>query len=213
MQAATTYTYVVTALDAAGNESAPSAPTSVSTPTVDTTPPTTPSSLVANANDSAHITLAWAASTDNVSLAGYRIYRGGTFVAATSSTSYTDNGLSASTTYTYSVTAVDTAGNESAKSAPASARTAAATDSSAPSAPTGVAIVVTGNGNSSRVTVSWNAAVDDVAVAGYRIFINGSLVKSVSAGTLDATVKAPKGDDSFYVVAYDWSGERQRALG
>jgi chitodextrinase len=206
VQAATTYTYMATALDAVGNESSPSAPTSVSTPTLDTTPPTTPSSLVANANDSADITLAWATSTDNVSVAGYRVYRGGTFVATTSSTSYTDNGLSASTTYTYSVTAVDTAGNESTESAPASATTAAATDSSAPSAPTGVAIVVTGNGNSSRVTVSWSAAADDVAVAGYRIFINGSLVKTVSAGTLDATVKAPKGDDSFYVVAYDGAG-------
>jgi hypothetical protein len=44
-----------------------------------------------------------------------------------------------------------------------------------------------------------------VSVAGYRIYVNGSVLKTVSAGTLSVTAKAPKGDDSFYVVAFDGS--------
>jgi len=58
----------------------------------------------------------WSASTDNVGVAGYRVRRNATVVASTSSTSWLDQGLSAGTSYTYSVVAFDAAGNESAPS-------------------------------------------------------------------------------------------------
>jgi YD repeat-containing protein len=88
----------------------------------DTTPPTDPGSLSASAVSSSQINLSWAASTDTggSGLAGYKIERctgggciGFSQIAITASTSYSDPGLGASTTYTYRVRAYDNAGNHS----------------------------------------------------------------------------------------------------
>ncbi|HVG60370.1 MAG TPA: lamin tail domain-containing protein [Hyalangium sp.] len=98
--------------------------------TPDTEPPTAPSGLVASAASSSEIDLSWSASTDNVGVTGYNVYRslnGSTFsLAGTSSTTgFADLGLSGSTPYWYQVTAVDGAGNESGASNTASATTSA----------------------------------------------------------------------------------------
>ncbi|MFL5352281.1 lamin tail domain-containing protein [Archangium sp.] len=98
--------------------------------TSDTTAPTAPSSLSASAASSSQINLSWTASTDNVGVASYNVYRStdnATFgaVASISGTSHSDTGLAASTTYYYRVTADDAANNESANSNTASATTSA----------------------------------------------------------------------------------------
>ncbi|WP_269813787.1 fibronectin type III domain-containing protein [Peristeroidobacter agariperforans] len=85
-------------------------------PVGDTQAPTAPSGLSSPSKSSSSVTLSWSASTDNVGVAGYRIYRGDAAVATSSSTSFTNYGLSAGTSYTYSVRAFDAAGNESASS-------------------------------------------------------------------------------------------------
>ncbi len=96
----------------------------------DGTPPTAPGSLVASAVSQSEIDLSWSASTDNVGVTGYRVYRstGGSYTLAgtATTTGFADMGLVGSTTYTYRVTAVDAAGNESAAST-ASATTQAPT--------------------------------------------------------------------------------------
>jgi Bacterial Ig domain/IPT/TIG domain len=92
----------------------------------DTTPPTVPTGLTATAISSSQINLTWTASTDNVGVKGYNVYRGGVKIGTTPSTSYLDGGLNASTSYTYNVSAYDAAGNTSAQSAGASATTQAA---------------------------------------------------------------------------------------
>jgi beta-lactamase superfamily II metal-dependent hydrolase len=97
--------------------------------TPDTTAPTAPGSLVASAVSTTEIDLSWTASTDNVGVKDYRVYRGTdgvTFsLAGTSTTTgFADLGLTAGTTYSYRVTAVDAAGNESSPSS-ASATTPA----------------------------------------------------------------------------------------
>ncbi len=98
-----------------------------STTTSDTQSPSQPTGLTAAAASSSQINLAWNASTDNVGVAGYRIYRNGSQVATVSGkTSFGDGSLAASTTYTYTVAAYDAAGNVSAQSAAASATTPAA---------------------------------------------------------------------------------------
>lgn len=60
--------------------------------------------------------LSWDAATDNVKVAGYRIYRNGEEVGTTAKTEYLDMGLSVNSRYTYAVLAYDDTGNESALS-------------------------------------------------------------------------------------------------
>jgi chitinase len=119
LTANTAYTYAVRARDGAGNLSNPSNQISVATNanTSDTTPPTTPGTLSSPSRTSSSISLSWGASTDTggSGLAGYNIYRNGsstpTAQTTGSSTTYTDSGLNANTTYTYTVRARDGAGN------------------------------------------------------------------------------------------------------
>lgn len=92
-------------------------------PPEDTEAPTVPQNLVATAAGTSQIDLSWDASTDNVGVDHYSIYRDGGFLIDVTTTSHSDTGLTASTTYSYEVSAVDAAGNESAKSAPAQATT------------------------------------------------------------------------------------------
>src|SRR5437667_336716 len=89
----------------------------------DTTAPTVPAGLSATAASSSQINLTWTASTDNVGVTGYNVYRGGTKIGTSTTTSYSDTGLTASTTYSYTVAAFDAASNTSAQSASASATT------------------------------------------------------------------------------------------
>ena len=86
----------------------------------DTEAPTIPQNLNAVAASSTQIDLSWTASTDNIAVTGYRIYRGGAVLTTTTQTSYSDTSLSASTAYTYNVTAYDAAANQSAQSSSAS---------------------------------------------------------------------------------------------
>lgn len=85
---------------------------------VDTTPPTDPTGLTATAISSSRIDLVWMASTDIVGVLGYWIYRSMDnsnfdLIASTSGTSYSNNYLTANTTYYYYVKAVDTSYNPS----------------------------------------------------------------------------------------------------
>ena len=92
----------------------------------DTRPPSTPSGVVATAG-AAQVALRWRASTDNVKVAGYRVFRDGGKVAQVSAPAFTDTGLTDGKTYAYRVDAFDAAGNSSALSAPVSAKPVAAT--------------------------------------------------------------------------------------
>lgn len=95
----------------------------------DTQAPTVPTKLSAVAVSSSQINLTWTASTDNVGVTGYNIYRNGAKIATSTSTSASDTGLSPSTTYTYTVSAYDAAGNTSAQSTSAGATTQASSGS------------------------------------------------------------------------------------
>lgn len=90
---------------------------------LDSAPPTQPSGLSASAASSSRIDLAWQAAADNLGVTGYAVRRGGALIATVSGLSFQDSGLSAGTAYTYTVTALDAAGNASAPSDAASART------------------------------------------------------------------------------------------
>ncbi|KAB1990048.1 glycoside hydrolase family 6 protein [Streptomyces triticiradicis] len=91
----------------------------------DTQAPTVPGGLTVGATTSSSVSLSWSASTDNTAVTGYDVYRDGTKVGSATGTSYTDSGLTASTTYSYTVRAKDAAGNVSASSTAVSATTKA----------------------------------------------------------------------------------------
>lgn len=137
LPAGTAVFYTVSALDAAGNESAQSAASNSVTPTAssDTTAPTVPGTPTATAGVNS-ASVAFAASTDAVGVAGYRVYSssdGYTAVAATGATSpITVGSLAAGTQVTFKVAAYDAAGNVSAQSA--------ASNSVTPTAPAAGAI-------------------------------------------------------------------------
>jgi chitodextrinase len=82
----------------------------------DIEPPTAPTDLTATVISSTEIDLSWSASTDNVGVTGYIVYRNGKQIGTTANTSYQSTGLKASTNYTYRVTAYDAGGNRSPKS-------------------------------------------------------------------------------------------------
>lgn len=127
----TAYSYKVSALDAAGNTSALSTESKVTTPNIaDTQAPSIPTNVAAKTKSNSQIDLGWTASTDNVAVAGYEVYRAvnngtATKVATVTSLSYGDTGLSANTNYSYYVIARDAAGNVSQQSTTATAKTKA----------------------------------------------------------------------------------------
>ncbi|TYP71890.1 beta-fructofuranosidase [Paenibacillus methanolicus] len=84
--------------------------------TADTQAPTAPANLQAPSKTSNSVTLSWGASSDNVGVTGYVIFRNGTQVGTSTTTGYTDTGLTANTAYAYTVKASDAAGNLSAAS-------------------------------------------------------------------------------------------------
>ena len=95
--------------------------------TSDITPPTTPTNLVANAVAPSQVNLAWIASTDNVGVVGYQVFRDNVQIATASTASFSDTGLQPQTTHSYKVVAFDAGGNFSAASNIATATTPAGT--------------------------------------------------------------------------------------
>ncbi|SET63058.1 fibronectin type III domain-containing protein [Stigmatella erecta] len=133
-----TYTFTVKARDAAGNRSAASSAFSVTTnpPSTDTQAPTAPASLRSTGTTSTSVSLAWNASSDNQGVTGYEVFtNGGSTAAATTTgaTSVTVSGLSANTSYSFTVKARDAAGNRSAASAALSVKTQTAPVGEVPS--------------------------------------------------------------------------------
>ncbi|MDO0875449.1 lytic polysaccharide monooxygenase [Carnobacterium divergens] len=115
----TTYRYEIRALDAAGNVSKNSKALTVKTPEkplIDTEKPSTPEGLMGHMTTATSTMLHWNASTDNVAVTGYEIYRDGKSIKVTTDLMYTDKELKANTTYKYSIVAFDAAGNRSANS-------------------------------------------------------------------------------------------------
>ncbi|WP_187434521.1 DUF4832 domain-containing protein [Paenibacillus methanolicus] len=89
----------------------------------DTQAPSVPGNVAVSGKTSSSVSLTWSASTDNVGVTGYDIYRGGVWAGSASSAAFTDTGLNPSTTYGYSVRAKDAAGNVSGASGSVSATT------------------------------------------------------------------------------------------
>jgi chitodextrinase len=169
----------------------------------DTTPPSIPDGLNATAISATQVDLSWNASSDNMGVTGYTIYRDGVELTGVSGSTLTfsDTGVSAATSYTYTVDAFDQAGNHSVQSAPVTV----STPDEPPSVPTGLAADAS---SGTQVDLSWNASTDNNVVAGYTIYRDGNTLASVSGTTLaytDPTVQTGV-TYSYSLDAYDDAG-------
>jgi chitodextrinase len=151
------------------------------------------------------IALTWSASTDNVGVTGYKVFRGGSLITTTTSTSYTDTGLKPNTSYSYYLRAIDAAGNQSANSTTATAKTA---DTTPPSAPSGLAA---GELDVHRITLTWGGSTDDAGVTGYKLYRNGKYLRTVTTTSYTDGGLTPNTAYSYYVTARDAVGNESAA--
>lgn len=142
----------------------------------DITPPSVPTGLTATSASSSQINLSWNTSTDDMGVAGYKIYRGGAYLKSVTTTSTSNTGLEASTLYCYAVSAYDAAGNESGQSSQVCATTLLYAYSISGkvtlngSGLSGVTITLSGSGSNSTTTDSnGNYTFTDAQNASYTI--------------------------------------------
>ncbi len=148
--------------------------------------PSVPTGLTATAQSESEVALSWQASSDNVGVTGYDVYRDGAMVTTTVTTSYTDASLDPSTTYHYAVGAFDAAGNTSGLSA---------SDSAATFGPPGAAtsvldveVQLKNVGKKNVAATALVAVVDETGVVGVEgATVHGRWSGLVSADQTDAT--------------------------
>ncbi|HYW29518.1 MAG TPA: hypothetical protein VE824_06905 [Gaiellales bacterium] len=173
-----TYTYIVRAEDRAGNKAANFSPQAVIT--VDRTAPAAPTGLTAD-TASGTVQLAWRASYDRSAVRGYRILRDGQAVGSVSDTTFTDTPPAG--TYSYTVVAVDAAGNPSS---PSRAVRATVTGHGTNGGASGVSLV-TGNDQSSSMKSHWpDAKIISITVRWSQLEPSRG---QFSWGNLDASLK------------------------
>jgi chitodextrinase len=182
----------------------------------DTTPPTAPTNVAATAASASQINLTWTASTDNVGVTGYIIKRCSgagcsnfAQVGTSPSTTYSDSGLAASTSYSYQMYATDAAGNVSAASNTATAVTSTP-DTTPPTAPSNLTATAT---SSSQITLGWTLSTDNVGVTGYLIYrcMGSGCSNFAQVGTSPSTTYNDSGlasstSYSYQVYATDAAG-------
>lgn len=205
--AAGTYTYTVTAVDAAGNVSVASNSASVTVPAAppppsDTTAPTVPGDFAVVLRGNNNTDLTWTASTDDTGVTGYRVTRNGTVITTVLNPFYGDTSLPAGT-YTYSVAAMDAAGNVSGstESISVTVQPPPETDTTAPSVPTDLTTTVVGT----TISVGWSLSFDDTRVAGYTLTRNGVVRATTDTTSFTDSGLAP-GTYTYTVTAFDAAG-------
>ncbi|KRE64778.1 sugar-binding protein [Paenibacillus sp. Soil750] len=172
----------------------------------DTEAPTAPSNLSTLSHTSTSVNLSWTASTDNTGVAGYNIYNGGVYVGATttfSSTNYTVNGLTPSTTYSFTVKAKDGAGNLSAVSNSLSVTTAPP-----PAPPTNL---TTTSATLTSLSLSWSPPSNLSGVVGYTIYVGSKQVAAASGTTYTLTNLLPDRTYTVTIRSVDAAGSTSGA--
>ena len=167
---------------------------------IDTQAPTIPSNLSAASITQTSFVLNWTASTDNVGVVLYEVYRNGVYLGNSFTNSFTVSGLSPFTTYAMTVKAKDAANNVSTLSTAYNAKTI---DNTNPTVPTNVKA---SNITSTSCTVTWTAATDNVGVAGYDVYKSGTFVGNVTATTIDITGLNPSSTYAIMVKTKDVAG-------
>jgi chitodextrinase len=149
------HVFSVAAVDAAGNVG-PTAGMELALP--DVTAPSTAVGFSAAPTGATSVALAWSAATDNVGVVAYRLKRNGIRLSdlGPSAVGLTDAGLTSGATYTYTLAAVDAAGNVG-QAASVEVRVGSA-DVTPPTAPLDLRAVAL---SKRRISLTWAASTDD----------------------------------------------------
>ena len=205
----TTYAFAVGALDAAGNNSPQAAMSAATSPCPDTQAPTQPANVTQTNRTEASLSIRWDAASDNTGVVGYTLLKAGAQVTTVTGTTYTFTGLACNTSYTLSVDAYDAAANHSTK-AVVMMTTSPCIDAQAPSVPQGQQITGT---TQTSIGMAWSASTDNVAVAGYEIWLDDAKVATTTSLTFTYAGLACATDHTVGLVAYDAAGNKSnRAL-
>jgi len=204
LQCGTSYTLAIDAYDAAGNRGPQYSVIAGTSACPDSQAPTQPSNLTLSGHTSTSLSLTWAASNDNVGVVGYGVYKAGVRVGTTSPASYTVTGLACATSYTIGVDAYDAAGNRSGQ-ASVLLSTSPCGDTQAPTAPSGLAVSAP---SQSGITLAWSAATDNVGVAGYDVFANGTKSGTATGTSYSLSGLACGTTYTLGVEAFDGAGNR-----
>jgi chitodextrinase len=169
--------YSIRAVDGLGQRS-PRTPPACCT-TLDTSPPSVPASVTVATRPHNEVAVSWAASTDDVGVAGYEVWRGGVLAKKVPATSFADAGLTTLKEYCYEIRAFDAAGNRSAASAPACV---VVPDTSPPSVPDHVEARAR---DEHVIALTWARSHDDVGVARYESVEVDAAAASSPVATMD----------------------------
>lgn len=155
--------------------------------------PTQPKNLVVTTSGGNN-NLSWSASSDDVAVTGYNVFRGNTYLASVSTPSHVDTG-NTSQTAIYTVEAYDADSNFSPRSEGATAGTGAGAN---PTTPQNLVVTTSGGNNN----LDWDDSTDDVAVTGYNVFRGNQYLASVSSSSYVDTGNTSQ--TAIYTVeAYD----------
>ncbi|MEM7263784.1 MAG: LamG-like jellyroll fold domain-containing protein, partial [Planctomycetota bacterium] len=172
----------------------------------DTQAPTSPPGFVSTSVSATEVGLHWNASTDDVEVAEYRVFRDGVEIASltASQTSFSDAGRSPDSFYDYEVIALDTSGNESTAAGPIVGATLPL-DAQAPTTP---ANLLASAVSPTRIDLSWTASTDNVGVTGYRLLKDGveiALLPNSQTSYIDQGL-SPETSHDYEVFALDAAG-------
>ena len=179
----------------------------------DTTAPSAPSSIRSTlwGVTASSIQLLWNASSDNFGIAGYNVYRDSTLISTTTNTSFFDSNLQAATTYQYRVEAFDAANNTtSSNTFSISTSATQKADTRAPTAPGN--LKTSAAPSVSNIQLQWTASTDNVAVLGYRIFRDGTLLTTETSLSFNDTSVSPNNTYLYTVTAFDAANNSTSSL-
>jgi len=168
--------------------------------------PAVPADLAATAGDGS-VTLTWTANAEN-DIAGYNIYMNGTLIAElVQGTTYLADGLTNGQTYSFTIAAVDLAGQISPWTEAVTATPEASGDAEAPVWPIGSSLTAS-DITSTGVKLTWSMAEDNAGVTNYRIYQDDVLLETVASDVygFDVSGLTPETTYIFKVEAGDAAG-------
>ncbi len=173
-------------------------------------PPSQPGSITATVLDDGSTQLNWGASSDDIDVAGYNVYRNNTYITTVSSTNHTVT-ADRSQSHSYYVVAFDVPGDAEQRSF--SSRSpqftlAAISDANNPEpeaspVPTAASNLIAVRTSETTASLGWTAASDDIAVEGYNVYRDNQYLSTVSNLSFDDNQLSDGVAYEYYVVAFD----------